>query len=653
MRKKDEAVFDPKNPLDELKRATAALKESDLSTAVEIAEAFIADLPEDSYGYILLGVVAELSNERSQAIDMFARAHDLDPECRELTEVLSNLNFLSGNITDGIYFAKITQTLLSDKTFTDVIPYEYREYEKAFENMDVSRHYIEAIRAYDARQYNDCVDECVRELRQNNHHKLASELLGYALLKTNRAGRAVSAFQTAIHLNPKRARSTIGLAEAILKLGRTADAESCFYRALDMDPDDPVILAQCQRGLSQISAVKSVDLKQLSDAWRVSSLDDLPSQDGKFDFERSGKIRVGVVSDMFYNSHILPYIMSLFQHCDRTQIEIRLYSLCQVKDSETARLRNVTDTWREIEDIDQYTLAETLGREELDIIVDLCFEADAQAIELFMVGAAKKQVSWFTAFEATSFIGMTHILSDSNTESVDQVYKLDKQVIVQPENGILTREPFVMFDEMFPSPVAENKSVIFGMRADPAQITPVDALMIVDLLRSVPRSRLMLGLVKCLDKETQERLLDVFSLAGGIGHILFQELPGSQEKEKIWHDICTGFFQDVDVFLSPSKNIEFDDAALSLWMGTPIVAMQGTSRIERLTASVLTQAERSDWVAKSPQEFLEIGMLLAGDVARLADMRETLRDDVLKTNLFNNAKVTQEIWKSLMSICEE
>lgn len=649
---KKNADLDLTKPQVEFKKATKLLQESDFVKVIEIAENFVAKLPEKPYGLILLGIVAELSDERSQAIDMLTQAFQLDPECRELAEVLSNLSFLSGNMTDGVYFAKLANTLVPDQVFIDAIPYSLRTYQNAFENMQLSRHYIEAMRAYSARQYSECVNECVRELRQNNRHKMASELLGYALLKTDRAGRAVSAFQTAIQLNPHRAKSTAGLGEALLKLGRPRDAEACFYRAMDMDPNDAVNMAQCQRGLARIPGVRAMDLKKSAATWLAEIEADIPSREGRFGHEKGIRIRVGIVSDMFYSSSIRPYFAPILEHYDHSHIEVRLYSLCPVKDGETSRLRNSTGSWREIMDIDQYTLAETLARENLDVLLDLCFEPDQQGIELFTVGAAQNQVAWFAPFEAASFLGMTHILSDTSTISVDHKYKSDEQICLQPANGIMTREPFVAFDEVQPSPVAENKTIMFGMRADPAAITPTDALMIIDLLRAVPGSRLMLGLVGRLDKETQERLIDVFSLGGGISLILFQELPGSQGNEEIWEYVCEGFFQDVDVFLSPSAAVEFDDIALSLWMGSPVVAMHGTSRLECLTSSVLEQAQRGDWIAQSPEDFIKIGKSLAANVENLTEIRLTLRDDVKKTHLFDTPAVANEIWKSLKSICE-
>jgi len=649
---KDGAGSNLAEPLAEFQDAADALQSSDISRVIEIAEALLKTAPEVPYGYILLGIVSEIRNERSHATDMITKAHDLDPECREVAEVLSTLYYLSGKITDGLYFSKLAEILPPNQVFINAIPFSMRDWHAAMDGVQISRHYIEAMRAYEARQYNSCVEECVRELRLNSHHKLASELLGFALLGTNRVGRAISAFQTAIHLNPRSAKAIAGLGEALIKMGRSDDATACFTRAQKMDNIDPKILARCQRGLARIPGTAVGDLNTNAKAWYEHIKDDLPVRDKPFDTVEGAQLRVGIVSDMLYGSFIQPYFLSFIEQHDRSKVEIRLYSLCQIKDSATSRVQNATVSWRDIHDIDQFTLAETLRRENLDLIIDLCFDPEHQGIELFTVGAADKQVSWFGANEAASVLGMTHVLSDESTISVDQGYLSKGQACLQPSQGIITREPFFSFDSIPPSPVAENSFVMFGMRADPAAITATDAFMIADLLRSVPNSRLMLGLINRVDSEMQERLIGLFSLAGSISKIHFQELPEDHDSDKPQQDVCQDFFTDVDIFLSPSASIEFDDIALSLWMGAPAIVMQGTSRLGCLCASILHQADRGDWIADTPEQFIEIAKPLAIDTQSLIEMRASLRDEVTNSNLFNTTKVTTEIWKSLIGICE-
>lgn len=639
-------------PVETLKKAATALQSQDLATAIEIAEAFVKEAPESPYGYMLLSVVSELSNERSQAITLMTKAHELDPECREYAEVLASLHTLSGNLADGLYFKKIMELGDVDPAVFGIIPIHMRSYEDALKNVKVSTHYIEAMRCYNMRDYSSCVDECVRELRHNNHHVAASELLGFALMKTSRPGRALASFQTAIHLAPQRAKLYAGLGEVLLQLGRPLDAAACLHRALEIDPDSPEIVARFQRAMVQVPGMRLEDLKKAADTWYSKILQEFPPSEMELDRQKGDKIRVGIVSDIFYSSDNIPYIVPFLENYDKSKIEIRLYSLCRKKDSVSSRLQNATETVRDIVDIDQYTLGETIRREKLDIAIDMCFEPDAQALELFNVKIAPIQVSWFEPFEGLSTLGMTHILTDQTTEVVDQVYISEGQVCLKPSNGILSRDQFSVYNTNLPSPVAENGYVMFGMRADLAGITPTDALATVNLMRAVPGSHLMLGLVNRLDAEVKTRLLELFSLGGIVDRVLFQELPDSQAPEQRRQDICQNFFADVDVFLSPSASCEFDDVALSLWMGAPVVAIPGSSRASRLPVSILHQANCSAWVAHSPQQFVEIGEAIANNSEDLATMRLTLRDDVKMSHLFDAPKVAREIWKSLLSICE-
>jgi predicted O-linked N-acetylglucosamine transferase (SPINDLY family) len=71
----------------------------------------------------------------------------------------------------------------------------------------------------------------------------------------------------------------------------------------------------------------------------------------------------------------------------------------------------------------------------------------------------------------------------------------------------------------------------------------------------------------------------------------------------------------------------------ALWMGVPVVTLRGDRHAGRVGASLLTQVGLMDWIAGSPEEYLEIAASLAQDPAKLKDMRQTLRPRLLSSPL--------------------
>ncbi len=68
-------------------------------------------------------------------------------------------------------------------------------------------------------------------------------------------------------------------------------------------------------------------------------------------------------------------------------------------------------------------------------------------------------------------------------------------------------------------------------------------------------------------------------------------------------------------------------------MGVPVVTRRGDRHAGRVGASLLTQVGLSDLIAGSVEEYVEIAAALAGDPARLAELRGSLRPRVAASEL--------------------
>jgi len=63
----------------------------------------------------------------------------------------------------------------------------------------------------------------------------------------------------------------------------------------------------------------------------------------------------------------------------------------------------------------------------------------------------------------------------------------------------------------------------------------------------------------------------------------------------------------------------------SLYMGVPVVTLPGSTVVGRAGESILSNAGLSEFIARTPEQFVEIAAALAGDPARLAKLRVDLR----------------------------
>src|SRR5207253_457617 len=81
----------------------------------------------------------------------------------------------------------------------------------------------------------------------------------------------------------------------------------------------------------------------------------------------------------------------------------------------------------------------------------------------------------------------------------------------------------------------------------------------------------------------------------------------------------------------------------ALWMGVPVVALDGPMHVSRVGSSLLAAAGLGDLVAATPQRYVEIATGLARDAARRAELRRTMRDRMAHSPLMDAAAYTRNL----------
>ena len=106
-------------------------------------------------------------------------------------------------------------------------------------------------------------------------------------------------------------------------------------------------------------------------------------------------------------------------------------------------------------------------------------------------------------------------------------------------------------------------------------------------------------------------------------------------------------YHRIDIALDPFPLTGGTTTFDLLWMGLPLVSMVGDSFKSRLSTGILAYLGKADWLANTPEEYLDIASRLASDVDALNAQRLAQRDMVEQSPLMNEVAFNREFGNGL------
>lgn len=615
--------------------AHALIKTGKGDAAIQAAEALLRETPDQPYPYFLLGLYAFSKGDFGNAIELFDSAHDRDPECREYADCLAILYTVVGKLAEGLYFAKLSTALESDRHVQPLIPAQLSNYFEALDRIEPSRHYVSALLYYNAGRIADAVQSCELELKQNDKHGPCYALLGKCHLRLGNYEKGESALHAAIHLDPRDAENASLLGSVLCHLGRFDEAMVCHRLALEREPDS---IDRATTALLDAEYLAD-SLSPIRDGLRDELLRRIAAQPpSELDINRErpekDRIRVGYVSNALYDSEQARFILALLANHDHNQFEVFCYQQSIAKDPVYVNLQNVADSWREIYDVQDPVMDLIINGDEIDVLVDLCGYTAGNRAGLIANRPAPVQIAWLEPPFGIGVPGIDAVLSDPVTGETDGEAIGRDQAIINVESGLYALEPFTFFPEVGDLPAAANGRLTFGGVCDLARLTPETAANWSRVLAATGGAKLLLGGAEAVGSTVKNHVVDLFGHFGIADRIMFwDEQPDDHLKIE--------FFRQIDVLLDAYPVSGRLDVCKALWMGVPVITLKGPRRISQTAASILHAAGQTAWICDCGDGMAKLAASFASDLAALAGIRRGLRGKVEKSDLFTPRKLAQ------------
>ena len=116
------------------------------------------------------------------------------------------------------------------------------------------------------------------------------------------------------------------------------------------------------------------------------------------------------------------------------------------------------------------------------------------------------------------------------------------------------------------------------------------------------------------------------------------------------HTSVLDLYSRVDISLDTFPYAGTTTTCESLWMGVPVITLAGETHASRVGASLLTSVGLPELIATSLENYLCLASELAGNPARLAHLRHSLRDQMRNSPLLDAPAMARDIESTYRTI---
>lgn len=480
---------------------------------------------------------------------------------------------------------------------------------------------------FESSQLDEALDSFRRAIALEPNTSESHNILGVLLLERGEVTAAIAALHESLRIRPNGPAHD-NLARALRSQGRVEEAISGFRAALTLAPN-PETHSNLLYTLNFSDALPPEQILQEHRAWdeRHTRKWQRTSQPCSSDWQPEKRIRVGFVSPDLASHAVSFFVEPLFSALDRTRVDVVCYSDVMKPDAVTERLRSLATVWRETAFISDDQLDTLIRRDKIDVLVDLAGHTGRNRLLVFARKPAPVQVSWLGYPNTTGVSGIGFRITDGIADPVGVTDAWHSETLVRLRNPFLCYKPPQHSPAVGLLPSRESGRITFGSFSNFPKLSERCLDVWAAILARVPRSRLLLksrgledpGVRAALDVRLQQR-----GVAPDRVRVHGRLLPVSEH---------LALYNEVDIALDPFPYNGTTTTCEALWMGVPTIVLAGRAHVSRVGVSLLTSMGADDWVAASEEEYIDRACMLAGAPDRLAEIRATLRERMLRSSL--------------------
>lgn len=583
----------------------------------------ITQHPSLASGYAGLARVQAALGNHSAAIENYRRALELAPESSEIAAALGTALLRKQRLREAEEVLRRACSSQPDRVDTWI------DFALALGGQKKLRQAEAALK---------------QALELDAHHARANQEYACLVRDIGRVEEAMRHFRLAIAANPKNPAPHAALAAVLDRVAKHDEAIDSYRRAVALAPGRADLYSSLLFGLTHHPHLSPNEVFQ--EHLRFGELFGNKAVGRQHSNLRdpARKLRVGYVSGDFCNHAVLGFVEPVLIEHDPEVVDVFCYSNVARPDQGTARVKSFVPNWHSIFRMSDQTVAKLIESHQIDVLIDVSGHTMLNRLPVFVLRPAPVQVTWLGYPNTTGLKEIDYrivaIHAPANLE------RLSSERLYRMPAGSACYQPPAETPEPSEAPCARNGFITFGSFNAPRKLNAGVLQLWAAILRAVPSARLLF----------KSRGMDDAVVQDPIKATLAQE--GIAAERLLFHAASPRMayyqaFQEIDIALDPFPYTGGTTTRDTLWMGVPVVTLDGDSQPHSVSAGILKEAGLREWVASTPNDYCNIAVSLAADHERLASIRVNLRRRLLELTSFQPRTYTRQLENAYREMWKE
>jgi len=340
-------------------------------------------------------------------------------------------------------------------------------------------------------------------------------------------------------------------------------------------------------------------------------------------------MRIGFVSADFRDHSVARFIWPLFEHLKPDEFLLYGYSTKFQNDRWRKRFEEKAVALRDVEGLSPRSLCEQIQSDGIHILFDLTGFTKGSRTSPFAWRAASVQVSWLGYPGSTGIPQMDYLFVDRFLQPAEPRLIREKPLVTAGTSVCFGHLEEIPITPQIPELIRGFLTI--GTLNNPYKFTTETIARWSRVMDSLPNAQFLFVRREFESYYLRQNIFKEFSRNGiDEGRIHFFN---NRQAGRHYLDCYNEIDFTLDTFPVTGGTTTID----ALWMGVPVIGLEGVNIHQRVCSAELHHAGHSEWIATNDDEFAQIALELAVNQALRVELRQSLREQ-LKNSLLCDAK---------------